>query len=232
MLSHLIFAGLVALAAALPTADLEACPAPMPCASYTLMNTRGTSEPQGESLGFTAINANVSAARPGGKIYNVVYPADWDQNSTAATEDIINQIHSTLATNADECFILEGYSQGATATVDALGNLTDAAFAAVKGVFLIGDPVHKAGLACNVDMAGGNSTFDVDGVFIAAGLKAGIPSDWVPKTLDVCNYGDGICDTKHGDGITIEHIEYIMDEGVHKLGAEFILKQLQGKSTL
>ncbi|OAA70072.1 Cutinase [Akanthomyces lecanii RCEF 1005] len=211
MLSHLIFAGLVALAAALPTADLEACPAPMPCASYTLMNTRGTTEPQGESLGFTAINANVSAARPGGKI-------------------IINQIHSTLATNADECFILEGYSQGATATVDALGNLTDAAFAAVKGVFLIGDPVHKAGLACNVDMAGGNSTFDVDGVFIAAGLKTGIPSDWVPKTLDVCNYGDGICDTKHGDGITIEHIEYIMDEGVHKLGAEFILKQLKGGS--
>lgn len=69
-----------------------------------------------------------------------------------------------------------------------LGSLTDAAFAAVKGVFLIGDPVHKAGLACNVDLAGGNSTFDVDGVYVAAGLKTGIPSDWIPKTLDVCNY--------------------------------------------
>ncbi len=116
-------------------------------------------------------------------------PRQQDQSANQLCKSqIINQIHSTLATNADECFILEGYSQGATATVDALGNLTDAAFAAVKGVFLIGDPVHKAGLACNVDMAGGNSTFDVDGVFVAAGLKTGIPSDWIPKTLDVCNY--------------------------------------------
>ncbi|OAR00492.1 hypothetical protein LLEC1_00817 [Akanthomyces lecanii] len=248
MLSFLTFAGLVALVGALPTGDVEACEAPKPCASYTLINTRGTAEPQGESLGFTAINANVTAERPGGKIYNVVYPADLDQVSTAATEDascyplprqrgqsanqflqnlqIINQIHSTLATNADECFILEGYSQGATATIDAMFNITDAAFAAVKGVFLIGDPVHKAGLACNVDISGGDSTFDVNGVYVAAGLKTGIPDAWVPKTLDVCNYGDGICDIKHGDGITEQHLAYIMDEGAHKLGIDFILKQL------
>ncbi len=84
------------------------------------------------------------------------------------------------------CFILEGYSQGAAATVNALPKITGAAFTAVKGVFLIGDPEHKSGLTCNVDNNGGTTTRNVNG--LSALLSSGIPSNWISKTLDVCIY--------------------------------------------
>jgi hypothetical protein len=147
-------------------------------------NTRGTGEPQGESSGFRTINSRVRTALSGGKTYNTVYPADFSQNSAAGTRDIVNKIQSTLQSSPNECFILEGYSQGAQATVNAMSQLTGASFDAVKGVFLIGDPAHKRGLACNVDNMGGSTTRDVDG--LSARLGGGVPSNWVGKTLDVC----------------------------------------------
>jgi hypothetical protein len=84
------------------------------------------------------------------------------------------------------CFILEGYSQGAAATVNALPRITGSAFNAVKGVFLIGDPEHKSGLACNVGTHGGTATRNVNG--LSAFGSAGIPNNWISKTLDVCKY--------------------------------------------
>lgn len=99
---------------------------------------------------------------------------------------IINKIQTTLQTSPNECFILEGYSQGAAATVNALPRLTGASFTAVKGVFLIGDPQHKSGLVCNVDNNNGTTTRNVNG--LSAAGAAGIPSNWISKTLDVCIY--------------------------------------------
>jgi hypothetical protein len=154
------------------------------CPSYTIINTRGTGELQGPSAGFTTINSRVTTALSGGKIYNTVYLAGFDQNSAAGTADIVNKITTTLRSNPDECFILEGYSQGAQATVNAMPRLTGASFDAVKGVFLIGDPAHKSGLTCNVDNNGGTTTRNVSG--LSAALGTGIPSNWVSKTLDVC----------------------------------------------
>lgn len=154
------------------------------CPSYTIINTRGTSEPQGPSVGFRTMNSRVTAALDGGKTYDTVYPASISQNSEAGMTDIINKITSTLKTNPDECFILEGYSQGAQATVNAMPKLTGANFDAVKGVFLIGNPAHKSGLECNVDNNNGTTTRDVNG--LSARLGGGIPSNWVSKTLDVC----------------------------------------------
>lgn len=55
---------------------------------------------------------------------------------------------------------------------------------AVKGVFLVGNPLHKSGLACNVDNQGGATTRGVNGM--SAALGGGIPDAWVAKTLDVC----------------------------------------------
>lgn len=69
--------------------------------------------------------------------------------------------------------------------VDALRQLTGSSFDAVKGVFLIGNTRHEPGLACNVDMQGGDKTKNAAGLFYEEGK--GIPQDWVPKTLDVCN---------------------------------------------
>ncbi|KAJ6783274.1 hypothetical protein PWT90_06152 [Aphanocladium album] len=217
------------LASTASAAAIEACGAPAvpksSCSSYTIINARGTSEAQGESLGFLTMNKNVLAQRSGGKIYNVVYPASWNQNSAPGTKDVLDQIGKLLAKDASECIILEGYSQGATVVVDALRNITGPAFNAVKGVFLIGNTRHEPGLACNVDMQGGDKTKNTEGLFYEEGK--GIPDNWVSKSLDVCNVGDSVCDVESGNGTTItqEHLAYPGDKGLQNMGAEFLTLQ-------
>lgn len=170
------------------THELETRATSSACPQYVLINTRGTGEPQGESSGFRTMNSQITAALSGGTIYNTVYAADYSQNSAAGTADIIRRINSGLASNPNVCYILQGYSQGAAATVVALQQLgtSGAAFNAVKGVFLIGDPDHKAGLTCNVDSNGGTTTRNVNGLSVQ--YQGSIPSGWVSKTLDVCAY--------------------------------------------
>ncbi|KAJ6781198.1 hypothetical protein PWT90_07837 [Aphanocladium album] len=163
--------------------------------------------------------------------YNTIYYADSTHSSKIGTEDIVNYISSTLASTPDECFILQGYSQGAIATIDALPLLTGASFDAVKGVFLIGNPYRKPGLACNVDVNGGSSTVDSKGVLVFLNATRAVPDDWVSKTLDVCNYGDGVCDSEHGVGITVGHMDYITSLSVQGMGAGFALRQLSGAFT-
>ena len=175
------------------------------CSKYVIIDTRGTGEAQGPSSGFRTMNSRIFSTVSGGTEYDTVYAADYSQDSSAGTRDIVNKIHSTLATNPSTCFILEGYSQGAAATVDAMPQLTGSSFNAVKGVILIGNPEHKPNLACNVDNNGGKTTYSSYGL---ENYKAGIPSSWVSKTLDICIYGDGVCDSQHGYGITYQHLQY------------------------
>ena len=59
-----------------------------------IINTRGTGEAQGPSAGFRTMNANVQSALPGGKIYNTVYPASFNQQSSAGTQDVRRHITS------------------------------------------------------------------------------------------------------------------------------------------
>jgi hypothetical protein len=155
------------------------------CSAYTIINTRGTTEPQAESSGFITMNKAIRSAIPGVETYNTVYPADSSQTSSVGTDDIISHITSVLSSDPGHCFVLEGYSQGAKSTVQAMSSLTGEMFDAVKAVFLIGNPYHKAGLACNVDLEGGGSTLDVDGKSLTA--DNAIPDNWVEKTMDVCN---------------------------------------------
>ena len=61
--------------------------------------------------------------------------------------------------------------------------LTGAAFAAVKGVFMVGDPEHKSGLACNFDNNGGTTTRNVNGLEVYSGS---VPTTWIAKTDDIC----------------------------------------------
>ncbi|KAK4891554.1 hypothetical protein LTR27_009885 [Elasticomyces elasticus] len=194
-----------------------------------IINTRGTGETQGESTGFRTMNSNIRSEVSGGSIYNTVYAAGASQNSAAGTRDIIARITSELGSNPNRCFVLEGYSQGAAATTNALPDITGAAFDAVKAVFLIGNPLHQSGLACNVDQNGGTTTRNVRG--ISAGLGAGIPSNWISKTLDVCNYGDGVCDTTHGYGINAAHLAYPRLSSVQNLGTDFVVAALESGST-
>lgn len=121
--------------------------------------------------------------------------------------------------------------------------LTGAAFNAIKGVFLIGNPHHKAGLACNVDSKGGSTTKNVNGLSV---LLGSIPSNWVSKTLDVCAYvscsspmirgsftdhaqGDPVCDTAHGLDVS-NHLSYKSDANVQNQGIKFVLGKLRGTS--
>jgi hypothetical protein len=176
------FISLLALSSAAPVEEKRAVSAS--CPSYTIISTRGTGERQGPSSGFRTMNSAVTSALSGGKIYNTVYPAGTSQDSSAGTRDIVNQVQTRLRANPNECFILQGYSQGAQATVNAMSQLTGANFNAVKGVVLIGNPAHKAGLACNVDNNGGTTTRNVNG--LSGRFGTGIPSTWVPKTRDIC----------------------------------------------
>ena len=229
---------LAATAFAAPVENVEKRAA---CSSYTIINTRGTGEIQGESSGFRSINAKVTSQVPGGKIYNTVYAAGFDQNSMLGTADIVRKVKADLSTNPNQCFILEGYSQGAAATVNAMSQLTGASFDAVKGVFLIGNPMHKAGLACNTDPMGGSTTDNVNGLSVFLGS---IPANWVSKTMDVCAFvsstnqihvrarlltsiqGDGVCDTTHGMGINMQHLSYPLDSNTQSLGEKYITKAL------
>lgn len=80
-------------------------------------------------------------------------------------------------------------SKGAAATTDYLKTIstTSAAGAAIKAVFLIGNPERIPGKKANVDEFGGQLTATAIG--LEAGIaNAGIPSAWdsVSKVLDVC----------------------------------------------
>ncbi|KAI0204299.1 carbohydrate esterase family 5 protein [Astrocystis sublimbata] len=198
------------------------------CPRYTIINTRGTGERQGQSSGFRTMNSQITSQLSGGKIYNTVYPAGFDQDSASGTQDIINKIQGTLQTNPNECFILQGYSQGAAATVNAMPRLNSAQFNAVKGVFLIGDPQRQKGLACNIDNNGGTTTKNVSG--LSARTSKGIPAEWVSKTSDVCIFGDGVCDTTNGRGINAQHLQYPRDASTQKLGASFAIQKLGGSA--
>jgi hypothetical protein len=212
------------------------------CSSYTIIDTRGTGEAQGPSAGFRTMNSRIMSQVSGGKEYDTVYAAGSSQNSAAGTADIVRKIQTTLASNPNECFILEGYSQGAAATVNAMPKLTGANFDAVKGVFLIGDPEHKSGLTCNVDNNGGTTTRNVNGL---STYQGSIPSNWIAKVLDVCIYvsaltisqalclmltniqGDGVCDTTHGYGINSQHLQYPNDAPTQSLGTTYVTGRLQ-----
>jgi hypothetical protein len=41
------------------------------CSSYTIINTRGTGEPQGQSSGFRTMNANIQRQVSGGSIVRI-----------------------------------------------------------------------------------------------------------------------------------------------------------------
>ncbi|GAB7366520.1 hypothetical protein MBLNU230_g8511t1, partial [Neophaeotheca triangularis] len=140
---------------------------------------------------------------------------------------ILRKIRTTLSSDPSACFLLEGYSQGASATTNALNQIssTDAAFEAVKGVWLIGNPQHRRGLDCNIDTNGGTTTRNVNGL---SAFQGRIPAEWVAKTKDVCAFGDGVCDTTNGYGINAAHLSYPNSASTQRLGTQFGVAALTG----
>lgn len=200
-----------------------------------LVNARATSETQGISAGFSAMDNAVIDGVSGGQIYNVVYPADIDQDSSAATADIINQVRTAIAGTSSTgalvlppCMVIQGYSQGAAAVVDALQNLTDtAAMNVIKGVVLLGNPRHKPNLTCNIDPQGQDSTFGAVGAANLLGF-ASVPDEYISRTADICIEGDGICDTAHALGVNQAHQSYPFDNATQSTGASFSAAAVAG----
>lgn len=117
--------------------------------------------------------------------------------------------------------MLEGYSQGASAVVNALPKLTGTSFHAVKAVILHGNPNKKPNLACNVIAATRSATG------LEAMMSQGVPQAWVYKTMDFCLSGDMIC----GGGFGMSHMSYMMDQNIQSQGANFAIRMLKGGSS-
>lgn len=85
------------------------------CNDYLLIDTRGTGEPQGESIGFRGMISDVLATLPNGARYDTVYPAAPDvtqQTTLIGSSDIENVIQQGLQTCPQQQYALLGYSQG------------------------------------------------------------------------------------------------------------------------
>lgn len=85
------------------------------CYDYLLIDSRGTGEPQGESIGFKGMIADVLATLPNGARYDTVYPAapDITQETTfIGSMDIENVIQQGLQSCPQQKYALLGYSQG------------------------------------------------------------------------------------------------------------------------
>ncbi|KAJ7195936.1 cutinase-domain-containing protein [Mycena pura] len=206
--STLIIALVAAIVAVASPVEKRACDA------YVIISTRGTTEQQGPSVAFVTMIAETLKAVAGG--------AELD----TATKFIIDTINDGLASCPNQVYALLGYSQGASATVDALKQipLTSAAGQAVRAVLLVGDPERQPGKKSNVDQNGGSLNDEATGMF---GLLpgAGIPSAWDAsgKVLDICYLGDGVCS---GFAITPQHFLYSGTPTVQTLGAKFLTARL------
>ena len=85
------------------------------CHDYVLINSRGTGEPQGESIGFKEMISEVLATLPNGVRYDTVYPAAPDltqQTTFIGSSDIENEIQQGLQACPEQKYALLGYSQG------------------------------------------------------------------------------------------------------------------------
>ena len=56
--------------------------------SAVIVDTRGTGEFQGPSVGFITMNNNIRSQVNGGQEYDTVYPAGIDQNSASGTNAV------------------------------------------------------------------------------------------------------------------------------------------------
>lgn len=172
---------------------------------------------------------------PTGNAYYTVYPADADQISVQATEDILSKVAEAVAIDPARCIVLQGYSQGAAATVNALALLNGTSADAVKAIYLIGNPLHKPGLTCNVDDHGGNDTVNALGLQLKLFPNSNVvPDAFLSRTLDVCIPGDGICDSDNGIGYGSEgqHLLYGADLNAQMMGYFFMTAILHHGSFL
>lgn len=95
----------------------------------------------------------------------------------ALPSQILNKISTTLSQCPTHKFALLGYSQGATATTEALNRMVNDTkmFDSVIACIVVGNPRHNKGLKSNYDITGGKSTEESFGLL---SYLPGIPERW------------------------------------------------------
>lgn len=200
------------------------------CNKYVLISARGTTEKQGPSVGFKDMIKDTLASVRGGDEYDVVYPANTDQNSTQiGADDIENYIYSGLRACPEQKYALLGYSQGATVVLKAIKALTGTvAENAIEAVLFIGNPFQVKNQPTTVDQTGGDSTRDKNGVLLLTDPSNGLSQHWVDsgKALNICFKGDSVC-IGVPEAPSWAHYQYGRTASVQNLGSEHLVSKLE-----
>lgn len=224
---HLQLLSLAVLAISRITSGAPTCP------KYTLIDTRGTFEPQGESIGFKPMINTTLITLPGGTRHDTFYPAapDATQFTTLiGKNDIERFINSSLAACPTQTFALLGYSQGATVTNEVLRDFAPTSLqgSAIRAVVQIGNPYHLPYKQGNVDENGGSSTAGATGSLASLGIT--IPDAWYAtgRVTDICYTADGVCNGfDASDSLSPAHLEYGFSDSVQNYGAKFLIGKLK-----
>ncbi|KAF2164206.1 carbohydrate esterase family 5 protein [Zasmidium cellare ATCC 36951] len=203
------------------------------CHDYVLINTHGTGEPQGESIGFRGMISDVLAALPNGVRYDTVYPAAPDltqQTTFIGSSDIGNEIQQGLQSCPEQRYALLGYSQGATVTNEVLQAFspTSAQGQSIEAIVLVGNPYHRPNKAGNVDEDCGTSTAGASGVLLPTANYT-IPDAWYAtgKVRDICFTDDPVCSGYDlGTLFSPSHFFYGFSKSVQECGREFLVEML------
>lgn len=203
------------------------------CYSYVLINTRGTGEPPGTSIGLRAMLNDILAAVPGGSTYDTRYPAAPDATQLTiriGSDDVIQFINDGLASCPDQIYALFGYSQGATVTNQVLQDFSTSSPQGqlIKSVVNIGNPYHLPNKQGNTDENCGTSTAGVTGILNPV-ADYGIPNAWygTGKVRDICFSDDQVCNgVSFGNIFSADHLLYGFSDSVQSCGAEFVIPKI------
>ncbi|KAL5444752.1 hypothetical protein PMIN07_003307 [Paraphaeosphaeria minitans] len=203
------------------------------CHDYVIISIRGTYEPQGRSISFTTMINQTFAALPGGIEYDTVYPAAANQTAYLGANDVTRFLNNGLQECPRQRYAILGYSQGASATMLTLNNITDtssAAYKAIKAVLVTGNPYHVPNASANVDENGGDVSKKYPGTLYNANNASsrGIPQTYYDSEalLDICHRDDSVCAPAAPNASFIPgHLRY-GDANVQDLGAKFLISRL------
>ncbi|KAE8420044.1 cutinase-domain-containing protein [Aspergillus pseudocaelatus] len=223
----------------LPHANITSPAEAKRCASYKLIDARGTNEPQGVSTMFYPMIQNILANMTGGVSLPVEYPAAPNQNTTSGESFVIDIITEGLYHCPDQKYAMFGYSQGASLMLNVLGQLNSSALDSIKSVILVGNPYRIPGKTSNVDAFGQHDKKASVGMFAAHAISSNstIPEllremDQSSKVLDYCLEGDLVCSPNPACSCQIPagHLSYGLVDSVQKTAFEHVINRLQSVS--
>lgn len=211
----------------------QASAASATCKDYLLIDSRGTGELQGESIGFRGMISQVMTALPNGGRHDTLYPAAPDltqQTTFIGSTDIERLIQNGLKNCPEQKYALLGYSQGATVTNQVLQKFAPSSTEgqAIKAVVLVGNPYHVPDAQGNKDEKCGTKTAGANGILNPI-ADYRIPGAWYQtgKVLDICYTNDSVCNGLNlGNLFSPNHLVYGFDPSVQSCGAHFLVTKL------